>query len=502
MSTLENSDRWRLPEFWEWATLSDAAELIFGQSPPSETYNKRGDGLPFFQGKAEFSGLHPAISKFCTAPSRLAQPGDILISIRAPVGPTNVADRACGIGRGLTAIRVKSGVDASYLRHFLRYTEASLADKGTGTTFSAITKPVLSRHAIALAPSGEQRRIASKIDQLFSQIEAGDTALQHAQALLERYRKSVLTAAVTGELTRDWREKNRDDIEPADKLLQRILTARRGALRASNGRTAYNEPCPPDVGGLHDLPEGWNWVTLETVAHVKGGITVDAKRKPAAPVTVPYLRVANVQRGYLDLSDVKQIIVEETKISELLLRDGDILLNEGGDLDKLGRGSVWHDEISPCTHQNHVFRARLFNPDCIPELVSWHANTLGSDFFIEQGKHTTNLASISLSKLRRLPVPLIPLAEQREIYRRVQLKIGQAMDALAGLEELRRNSDLLRRSVLKTAFEGRLVPQDANDEPASVLLARIRERKSAASAKNIIAGRKRAPRSRKDIHAT
>mgnify|MGYP005871280621 CR=1 FL=1 len=129
------------PIGWVPATIHEVADTIFGQSPPSSSYNKEGNGLPFFQGKAEFGAKHPIARSWCTEPTREAEAGDILLSVRAPVGPTNVADRHCAIGRGLAAIR--PFIDTEYVRFWFLRSEQVLAAKGTGTTFSAISKGVL-----------------------------------------------------------------------------------------------------------------------------------------------------------------------------------------------------------------------------------------------------------------------------------------------------------------------------------------------------------------------
>ncbi len=109
------------------------------------------------------------------------------------------------------------------------------------------------------------------------------------------------------------------------------------------------------------------------------------------------------------MSEIKEIVATEDEIRELTLKPGDILFNEGGDRDKLGRGWVWNGELPECIHQNHVFRARAFVCDLNSKFLSWYANTAGQKFFFDEGKHTTNLASISMTKLKRLPVPLPPL---------------------------------------------------------------------------------------------
>jgi type I restriction enzyme S subunit len=141
---------------------------------------------------------------------------------------------------------------------------------------------------------------------------------------------------------------------------------------------------------------------------------------------VPYLRVANVQRGHLDLEEIKTIDATEDEISELELMPGDILLNEGGDIDKLGRGWVWSGEIPHCIHQNPVLRSRAASSEVEPRFLSHYANTFGQKFFFDAGAQTVNLASISMSKLKSLPVPCPPIEEQNEIMRRVNRLLALA----------------------------------------------------------------------------
>lgn len=145
---------------WPMASLPDVADIIMGQSPPGDTYNDTGNGLPFFQGKTEFGEVSPTAKKWCNEPKRTAEAGDILMSVRAPVGPTNLANIRCCIGRGLAAIRAKSEVlDPGYLRFALRHAEPKLASMGKGSTFAAIGRAELASTSFHLPPLPEQRRI-------------------------------------------------------------------------------------------------------------------------------------------------------------------------------------------------------------------------------------------------------------------------------------------------------------------------------------------------------
>jgi len=350
-----------------------------------------------------------------------------------------------------------------------------------GTTMKHVNRKPFLAHPVGLPPLNEQHRIVEKIETLFAQIDKGEEALREVRKLLKRYRQSILKAAVTGELTRDWRKANQHKLEPASDFLARILEARRENWQ---GRGKYKEAVIPETGDLPELPDGWLWASLSQLTFLKGGVTVDRKRTPTDPVTLPYLRVANVQNGYLDLSEIKEITVSRQKAEECLLQPGDILLNEGGDRDKLGRGWVWDAQIDPCLHQNHVFRARPVLPELQSEFISYYSNAFGQPFFMTRGKQSVNLASISLTAISALPVPLPSVDEQKEIVNRLKIKLVEIESAVLACEAELERSTALRQSILKSAFTGQLVPQDPNDEPASELLARIRaEREATPTAK-------------------
>ena len=180
-------------------------------------------------------------------------------------------------------------------------------------------------------------------------------------------------------------------------------------------------------------PVGWKKTALDHVAEVQTGI---AKGKPinGAAVTVPYLRVANVQDGHVDLSVMKEISLKPSEVDRYSLRKGDVLFTEGGDFDKLGRGTVWNGEIEPCLHQNHVFAVRPKPDRLLPEFLAFQAaSQYGRRYFQLSSKQSTNLASINSTQLKQFPVLLPPLPEQRKIA-----EILRTWDeAIAKLEALR-----------------------------------------------------------------
>ena len=162
----------RFPEGWEPTTLPGCANVTMGQSPPGSTYNQHEEGLPFFQGKAQFGSRYPTVCVWCSKPKKIANVGDVLLSIRAPVGPTNVAKETCAIGRGLAAIKPLGGIPTEYILFGLRNQEPELSLQGTGSTFTAINRSHLDALEINVAPLAEQKRIVAKVEELLARVNA------------------------------------------------------------------------------------------------------------------------------------------------------------------------------------------------------------------------------------------------------------------------------------------------------------------------------------------
>lgn len=212
--------------------------------------------------------------------------------------------------------------------------------------------------------------------------------------------------------------------------------------------------------------ENVEFTSLGCISKIVGGVTKDNKKERTYGfVEVPYLRVANVQRGYLDLSVITSIRVPPATAERLRLRRGDVLLNEGGDRDKLGRGWIWEDQIPNCVHQNHVFRARIYDENFDPKFVSLWANTFGRKWFYENGGQTTGIASISLATLNRFPVPKLTLSKQAEL-----ISMSDAARSCSDKSNtLGRAAQQLRSSLLAELLSGRKqIPPSYDSLPVSV----------------------------------
>ena len=206
-----------LPDSWVWTTLKEISEIILGQSPPSSTYNTDGEGLPFYQGKLEFGKLYPTPRKWCTEPKKIAKKGDVFISIRAPVGPTNLCPEKSAVGRGLAAIRGLDGIQSFFILYLMRRFENEIASRGTGTTFNAITGNQLKTFQIPLPPLTEQEQILSELERHLSVTDEIEITITAELKRAERLRQSILKHAFSGKLV----PQDPND-EPATVLLEKI----------------------------------------------------------------------------------------------------------------------------------------------------------------------------------------------------------------------------------------------------------------------------------------
>lgn len=383
--------------------LKDCCTIIAGQSPESKYYNIDGVGIPFFQGKADFGELYPTIRVYCSQPTKIAEKDDILLSVRAPVGPTNLSPGRVCIGRGLAAIRPSSDINLRYLLYYFRFFETQLSAKGTGTTFKAITQATIKNLDVPVPPLPDQEHIVSRIEELFSQLDASAAELKTAKERLKVYRQAVVTAAYP-------------------------------ALTVENTRC------------------------LSELAEITGGITKGRKFENSETVFLPYLRVANVQNGYLDLTEVKQIELKKSEVKQYLLRFGDVLYTEGGDRDKLGRGTIWRNEVENCVHQNHVFKARIDLEKALPLYVAYWSMTMPArNYFYAKGKQSVNLASINKTVLSALPIPLVSIEQQKKIVTEIEAKLSVCDSIEKTVDTALQQAEALRQSILKRVFEGRLM---------------------------------------------
>jgi type I restriction enzyme S subunit len=444
---------WAVPGGWTWANFDDVAAIAQDLVSPDKVLTLPHIAPNHIEGATgRLLDYRTVAEDEVISPKQRFFPGQIVFSkIRPYLRKAALMDFEGVCSADMYPLWPSAGVERVYLLRWLLsedFRDAALAHQGR-TLLPKINQAGLRATRIPVPPLPEQRRIVAKLDRLSARTSAARRHLARVAALAARAKQAILAAAFNGDLTADWREESTGD-----------------------DREAH-----PTIGLL---PPSWRIRRLDEIADIQTGLALGKKRRDGEQLTEqPYLRVANVQRGWLKLEEIKLVGATRAEIEKLTLRDGDILMNEGGDRDKLGRGWVWEGQIDGCLHQNHVFRVRLRDPAFPPRLVSYFANEFGQQFFIDEGQQTTNLASISKGRLSGLPVPMPNASEAQEIVRRIEAAFAR-IDRLA--DESARAARLLDRldeRLLARAFRGELVPQDPADEPAAALLARLRQTRAA-----------------------
>ena len=430
-----------LPTGWATVRLADVLRepLVNGRS-----VRTREDGLPVLRATA----LRPVMVDFTQTKSgdwtpdnapALAEPSDLLVSrvsgsrslvgegalVDAPPHPTIFPD---------TMIRVRvepSLVDPRYLAHLwnspvVRRQIEARARQG-GAAIYRINHGDLAQILLPLPTPGEQARIAALLEGHLARIDATTTRTRRA-------------------------------IDQADELTQTMSAqASVGRLSGADRAPGHLPPAGIHDGALPPLPADWHWTRLENIAEVTLGVTKNSRRQwDPTDLEVPCLRVANVQRGRLALEDVHSIRLPTQRAQAARLHTGDVLLTGGGDRSQLGRGWIWEEQIPEAIHQNHLFRARITGQQLHPKLLAWHANAFGSQWCERNATQTTGLASIGLGKIKLMPVPIAPAAEQQRLVALLDAHRAALETVSAAAERAVVVADRLRSNLLQQAFTGQL----------------------------------------------
>ncbi|MGV8079107.1 MAG: restriction endonuclease subunit S [Syntrophales bacterium] len=460
-----------LPQGWVQVFLTDVATMNMGQSPASSTYNSVGQGLPFYQGKAEFGDLYPTVRKFCSAPIKIAEPGDILLSVRAPVGPTNLCPERSCIGRGLAAIQAFSEIPNKYLFYYFMNIEEWLSTQGTGSTFSAISKADIENVELPLPPLSEQKRIVAKLEKLLDRVNSCQQRLAKIPVLLKRFRQSVLAAACSGRLTADWREEN-PDIPQAVSLISEIKKAHVSAGGHKRGNAASPTEEAHDLT-KEDLPDNWEIAEMRDIVIPDRPITYGIlKPGPDVPDGIPYIRVADFPNDKISIESIRRTTREiDSTFSRSKLREGDILLSIRG---TVGRVCIVPHELENANITQDSARLSI-QPLMNTNYIAWVLRATTTQNRMQKAIKGVAIRGINIGDVRALQIPIPPLPEQEEIVRRVESLFSLVDQIESRLARATDQVNRLTSSILAKAFRGELVPQDPDDEPASVLLERIRQ---------------------------
>ena len=382
---------------WKSSKLSEVALIIMGQSPPSNSYNNNGQGLPLFQGKAEFGYIHPKPSRWCTEPTRVAEANDILMSVRAPVGPTNIADITCCIGRGLAAIRCKQkNALYKYVYWYLKSIENSISGLGQGSTFKAINRATIESISIPLPPIEEQRRIAAILDKA----DEIRRKRQEAIALTDELLRSTFLEMFGDPVT--------NPMEWEVEALSRVLKV------------------------LHRYP------TFYGCDYIQDGI--------------PVIKIGSVdENGIVDtnLSHYDKVTTDfSNKFPKTIVKANDLVMAVRGDT--TGKIGIIPLELAGANISPNLIRLSPDTKKCQSKYLFWVLHY--GRALIENRINDTAKKSLTATTLKEVPIPVPPVSKQNEFKR-----FCEKADLMGDNQAYSRTtSNNLFNSLLQKAFKGEL----------------------------------------------
>lgn len=487
-----------LPSGWVRAPLASVGTWGSGGTPSRADERAYGGHIPWLKigdlPDGPVTSVEERITEYGLANSaaKLLLPGTLLVAMYGSIGKLGITTEPCATNQAIAFCKPHEGFDLRYLFYLVMADRTRLIEQGQGGAQLNISQTILKAHEVPIAPANEQKRIVSRIDELFSRIEEGERALKEVKALMERYRQSLLKAAVAGELTREWREKNWRKLESGEDLLARILKARRevwekaelGKMKAKGitpvndkWKQRYEEPAPPETTDLPNLPRGWAWATpVQLESSIPNALAIgpfgsNLKVSDYRSEGVPLIFVRNIRGQSFTTGDIKFVSTEKArKLSTHTARGGDVLITKMGD-----------PPGDACIYP-HGAPDALITADCIkwtlhPILASqaYFAAFINSALGRSQVSVITKGVAqqkVSLERFRRVAIALPGLEEQKRICECLAIetqRLDEAMDAVS--RELRRSA-ASRQSILRAAFAGGLVAQTPADEPASALIGR------------------------------
>lgn len=442
-----NRESKNLPQNWVEVNLGALFDWSNGEGL---TRKKMGHGEYLVYGGNGVVGAH---DKFLTDKESI-----VIGRVGAHCGNVNIAKPKSWVTDNAIYSRWNSNcINLKFALYLLTYSKLNELAGGSGQPY--VSQQILNNFKIVIPSIPIQHRIVSRLEELFSKLDAGIEYLRKTQVLLKQYRHSVLKYAFEGKLTEKWRGKNIDKIKPASLLLELIEEQKR--------RTQ-----PVKGFQLGSIPSIWTWINLDNVdTFIGSGITPRGGRSVYTESGVPFIRSQNVHPDGLHLDDVVYVTQGlHDKMSRTHVKPGDVLLNITGA--SIGRSTVVPDTFQEANVNQHVCIIRT-NKIIRPAFLSYWLNSPFMQTVIFNINKGVTRQGLNYSHIRSMPLPLVCVEEQEEIIKQIESNFSIIKHNITSIQNSLRQSRKLRQSILKSAFEGKLVPEEPDEEPAHILLQKI-----------------------------
>ncbi|MBN8969350.1 MAG: restriction endonuclease subunit S [Rhizobiales bacterium] len=454
---------------WPRVSLGEFAVILNGFPWKSERFNNS-IGTPLIRIRDVTTGQTETFYDGPITEGYWINPGDLLVGMD---GDFNV--RRWSAERGLLNQRVcKITVDPdqydTYLLEYLLPAYLRLINQATSSvTVKHLSSRTLAELPLPIPPLPEQRRIVAKLDALTACIARARTELNRVPMLTENFRQAASMAAFTGMLTAEWRATNSESAQSDDEL--------EAAAAKVAGSKRRKPPIVIDWKPNLEIPASWRWVSVDQVIAAAQYGTSSKTSDDADGV--PVLRMGNIQSGELDWTSLKYLPSDHDEFPDLLLSTGDVLFNRTNSFELVGKSAVFRGKPAPISFASYLIRLRCSG--IAPDLLVRYLNSpVGRAWVNRVASQQVGQANVNGTKLKALGFPLPPVGEQTEMNRLLTSAFARADRFETEAARARALLDRLESAILAKAFRGELVPQDDNDEPASVLLERIRAQRASA----------------------
>jgi len=506
-----------LPNNWIITTIEDVFAIQSGYAFKSSNYLEK--GIPLIRisniqkGKISFNSDTVFLDKTYTKTYSdfLVYDEDILVALSGYPGKAAIfnSDHVALLNQRVARIRpyVKKETHSKFIFYFLTNIENEILNKSYGMAQLNISPNKLKNWKFPFPPLNEQKRIVSKIEELFSLINSNTKCLEILKKQILNYQKSFLIEAFSGDLTKNWRTHN-TKLDGHSLLNQIKENSQNHYLKScieakKDGKRKPKKPfykSTDQIANNWNLPSTWSITDLGNIVQTSGGMQKTPARKPVKNF-FPYLRVGNVYRNYLNLAVMKNFEISNDELTLYKLKYGDVLIVEGnGSRKEIGRSAIWKEQIPNCVHQNHIIRCRSYNGIHGEFIVNYLNSPKGIEQIFFVASSTSGLYTLSTNKVNNIPIPVPPSEEQKIISKLVEQQTPIIRQNFNTIQETLLSLNQLKQSILKQAFEGKLVPQDPNDEPAEILLQKIKQEKERIEQKQKIIKVKAPKRRRKNVN--
>ncbi|PID42913.1 MAG: restriction endonuclease [Gammaproteobacteria bacterium] len=523
---MEKESLWNIPRKWSWSKISNLGEVIAGGTPSSKEPTYWGGSISWIS-PADLTGYtkkridkgNKSITEsgLKNSSAKVMPAGSVHFSSRAPIGYVAISSKPLATNQGFKSLIPAPGIFNEFVYYYLKASKSLAEERASGTTFLELSGKSFGLLPIPIPPLNEQKRIVAKIEELFSELDSGITALKTAREQLKLYRQAVLKHAFEGKLTAKWREENADQLETPEQLLARIQQERQtryqqqleewqAAVKTwkANGKEGKKpgKPGEPksiellsssEIQKLFSPPQGWAFFRLSSfIERIDAGKSFKCDEREPCKNEIGVAKVSAVTWGEYNENESKTCIDPSKVNPDYFIKVGDFILSRANTIDLVGACVIAKKVTKKIMLSDKTLRIVFKN------INDWYVlqylrSVYGRNEIMRRSTgNQESMRNIGQERIRNI---IIPICSKNEMLKVVQimnekLEICSILSNDIGLQI--QKAETLRHSILKKAFSGKLVPQDPNDEPASELLARIQAEKAAATAQQKTVAKKTA----------